>query len=148
MHRAAARACLVFSLLGALISTAEADAARFFFVDVYLDSADAELAAYQIEIAATSPSAQLVGVEGGDGTAFAAPPYYDPAALAGHRIILAAFSTGSDLPRGATRVARLHIRQTDSSPPGLVVHVEAAADHRGEPINVSARLVPQPGDQT
>jgi hypothetical protein len=54
----------------------------------------------------------LVGIEGGEHAVFAKPAYYDPAALApdgGGRVILAAYSTGKDLPTGRTRVARLHV---------------------------------------
>jgi len=137
---------LLLSLLAALSPAVRADTARFSTVDVYLDSADAGLAAYQIEIVASPLSVQLVGVEGGDSAAFAAPPYYDPAALAGHRIILAAFSTADELPRGVNRVARLHIRESDGQAASFAVRVEAAADRDGAPLDVAPRIVPQTGE--
>src|SRR5262249_39121012 len=82
---------------------------RFRPVHVYVDPAGAPLAAYQLEIVVDG-NAMIVGVEGGEHPAFARPPHYDPAALAGGRIILAAFDTGTELPTQRTRVATVHMR--------------------------------------
>lgn len=86
----------------------------FVALDVYVDAGNVPLAAYQFEF--TAPGAKLVGIEGGESSAFAQAPYYDPRALAddgapgqGERIVVAAFSTQHDLPNGRTRVARLHL---------------------------------------
>ncbi len=87
----------------------------FVAIDIYIDSGNTPLAAYQFEF--TARGTKLVGVEGGEHAAFADAPYYDPAALAdngnprqGERIIVAAFSTEHDLPTGRIRVARLHLQ--------------------------------------
>ena len=75
-------------------------------VDVYLDTGGKRLGAYQFEV--TARNATIVGLEGGDAKAFKSAPYYDAAALQGNKIIVASFSTDSDLPAGQTRIARLH----------------------------------------
>jgi hypothetical protein len=91
-------------------------AAEFGWVDVVVDSGNVPLAAYQVEVS-PAPGANvdgagvrvsIVGVEGGSHAAFAAAPYYDPAAIQGQRVIIGAFSLAAELPAGATRVARVH----------------------------------------
>jgi hypothetical protein len=42
----------------------------------------------------------------------AEPPYYDPAALQGGRIILAQFTTEPGPPAGRVLVARVHLMET------------------------------------
>src|SRR6266545_6738696 len=74
------------------------DAPRFRVLDVILDAA-ADVAAWQVEIVARSGDARVVGVEGA-GAPFAAPPYYDPAALQQGRVVLAAFNTRAALVAG------------------------------------------------
>ena len=75
---------------------------RFAYVDVYLDAGAKPLAAYQVELTPTAGDVVLTGLEGGEHAAFRDAPYYDPAALhaAKGRVIVAAFNTGADLPRG------------------------------------------------
>ena len=111
------------------------DDVRFSAVDVYIDSGDQSLAAYQFELKVAAGDVTLVGVEGGDHRAFAQPPYYDTRALAGRRIILAAFDTGSDLPRGRTRVARLMVRVRGAAAPKYDASLVVAA-------SPEARVVP------
>jgi hypothetical protein len=89
---------------------------------VFVDpSPGKRLAAWQVEYVGTVTDAdgrsagtiELVGVEGGEkGSAFEKPGYYDPAALAKSRVIVAGFSTNAadTLPTGKVRVARLHVR--------------------------------------
>jgi hypothetical protein len=76
-------------------------------IDIFVDSGAEPLAAYEVEFNDPTGRIRIIGVEGGDPAAFKAPPYYDPAALGRGRIVLAAYSTGSDLPTGKVRVARL-----------------------------------------
>ena len=78
----------------------------FTAVDVYIDSPK-PLAAWQVEI---RTAATIVGVEGGEPKAYAEPPFYDPKALQGGRIVLAAFTTDAAPPSGRIRVARLHLQ--------------------------------------
>jgi len=68
-------------------------AVRFAPLHIYLDCGSQSLGAYQFELKAASGRVKIVGVEGGQHPAFAEAPYYDPAALANDRIIVAAFST-------------------------------------------------------
>ena len=80
---------------------------RLVAVDVYVDSGELALAAYQFEL--RCDSAEIVGIEGGEPAHFREPPRYDPAALQGGRVVLAAFTTEPDPPRGRVRVARVHL---------------------------------------
>lgn len=137
---------------------------RFEAFDLFVDSGEISLAAYQIEVVAgddvtnvrkaggtpAPPEAKasktkitLVGVEGGEHAAFKNAPYYDPAALhedqLKDRIILAAFNTGPDLPTGKTRVARIHIQvEGPGGEPTFTVIVKAAATADGTKIQATA----------
>ncbi|GMU20261.1 MAG: hypothetical protein AMXMBFR13_03590 [Phycisphaerae bacterium] len=85
-----------------------------------------------------SPGVKIVGVEGGEHTAFREPPYYDPAALSRNRIIIAAFNTGRDLPRGKTRVARLHLAITGPEPEYTAkLDIAASAEGAAIPATIS-----------
>jgi hypothetical protein len=112
---------------------------RFGRVDVFLDTAGKSLAAYQCEIVATARDVTLVGIEGGEHAAFNVPPYYDPKALGQKRIILGAFSTATDLPRGRTRVARLMVQITGEARPAFEGKVQVAAgpDGKSTPATIS-----------
>jgi hypothetical protein len=83
---------------------------RFVAVDVYVEAGDRKLAAWQVEIG-TDDRAAIVGVEGGEPAVYREPPTYDPAALQGGKIVLAAFTKG-DAPSGRVRVARLHLMES------------------------------------
>jgi hypothetical protein len=91
----------------------ETAVSRFATVEVWVDSGDRPLAAWQVEVIAVAGShgnVQIVGVESGGATGYAEPPYYDSAALMQGRIIVASFSMAKELPKGSTRVAVLHVR--------------------------------------
>ncbi len=118
---------------------------HFTAIDVYVDSVDQRLAAYQFELAAEIGQITIVGVEGGQHQAFAEPPYYDPEALNNKRIIIADFNTGDDLPVGRTRVARIHLRVTGNQPPEYVVKLDVAASPEGHPIEATATIA-SPGE--
>lgn len=121
-------------------------AEQFATLDVYLDSAGRELGAYQVVI--TGRDAQLVGLSGGeDHAAFADPPFYDPRALhaAPPRIIIAAFSTATELPTHKVRVARLHVQYTGTQLPHFSPQVMVAGDRNARPlrqVNVSLQITP------
>ncbi len=119
---------------------------RFAPVHVYLDSGDAPLAAYQFELVCGVPvrasesnasrghyeqQVKIVGVEGGEHPAFNDAPYYDPAALANDRIIIAAFHTGADLPKGRTRIATIHLQIPADAEPEYELKLAVAADANG-----------------
>lgn len=105
---------------------------RFGWVEVFVDSGNAPLAAYQFELRANSGDVRIVGIEGGEHEAFSDPPYYDPAAMMKERVICAAFNTGNDLPSGRTRVARIHVQITGDIEPEYDTELTAAASADGE----------------
>jgi hypothetical protein len=125
---------------------------RFAAYDVFVDCGDVALAAWQVDVhgaeGRNAGSIAIVGIEGGEHEAFARPPHYDPRAMQHDRVILGAFSTADEdaLPRGRTRVARIHVRlegpegfepefdvrlETASAPLGAVVDGEVSIE-KGE----------------
>jgi len=119
---------------------AEEPQVRFRAVDIFVDSTNTPLAAYQLEFSVTNGVAKIVGIEGGEHPAFHEPPYYDPKAMQQERVIIAAFSTNKPetLPSGKTRVATIHIQTTGIAPPEFILKIEAAADSEGKNISVTA----------
>jgi len=113
--------------------------ARFFAVDVFVDTKEAPLAAYQLEFTVTNGIAKIVGIEGGEHPAFTEPPFYDPKAIQQERVILAAFSTAapSQLPKGKTRVATIHLQATGSTELKFEAKLQAAAGSNGKRIEAA-----------
>ena len=109
---------------------------RFQAVDLYVDSGKASLAAYQLEFSVKSSNATVVGIEGGEHAAFKEAPYYDPKAIQKERVIIGAFNTSNDLPRGKTRVATIHLRIDDYSALRMEVKNGTAATAKGTRIVV------------
>ncbi|HNY78004.1 MAG: hypothetical protein RBS72_06850 [Sedimentisphaerales bacterium] len=144
-------ACLIVTLLAPRTgkgSRPGKPGVRFAPVHIYLDSGNAPLAAYQFELVCSvpvrasqegnppkadhyEPAVKIVGVEGGQHPAFNNAPYYDPAALANNRIIIAAFSTGADLPKGRTRIATIHLQIPSDTEPEYELKLAVAADADG-----------------
>ena len=122
-----------------LAAAAPADT-RFEVLDVFVDSGDRALAAYQFELSAESGSVQIVGIEGGEHAAFSEPPYYDPVALSEDRVILAAFSTGEALPKGKTRVARVHTQVSGPQEPNYVARLTVSASADGVTISADTSV--------
>ena len=108
--------------------TAVQPSVRFAPLHIYLDSGNKSLAAYQFELKAAAGQVKIVGVEGGQHPAFKEAPYYDPAALANDRIIIAAFNTGSELPTGRTRIATIHLQITGDAEPDYELKLVVAGD--------------------
>ena len=115
---------------------------RFGAVHVYVDSGDKPLAAYQVEVTAKTGNVTLVGLEGGDHAAFKPAPYYDPRALLHNKVIVAAFSTASDLPRGRTRVATLMVQVVGNVEPTYAATLHTAASGDGKEISAHASVTP------
>ena len=118
---------------------------RFAPLHIYLDSGNRPLAAFQFELEATVGEIKIVGVEGGRHKAFKEAPYYDPAALANDRIIIAAFNTGRDLPKGRTRIATVHLQIIGDAEPEYELKLTVAADADGKEI--PAELEFEKGEQ-
>ena len=113
---------------------------RFAPLHIYVDSGSRPLAAYQFELKAAAGQVKIVGVEGGEYKAFKEPPYYDKAALyKSNRIIIAAFNTGRDLPKGRTRIATIHLQIIGDAEPDyeLKLTVAADADAKDIPAKIS-----------
>ncbi len=113
---------------------------RFAPVHIYIDSGNKLLAAYQFELKAGAGQIKIVGVEGGQHAVFKEAPYYDPAALANNRIIIAAFNTASDLPQGRTRIATVHLQIIGEAEPDYELNLAVAADEDGEEIPAKINL--------
>ncbi|MCB9876622.1 MAG: hypothetical protein H6835_03380 [Planctomycetes bacterium] len=115
-------------------------APTFATLDVLVDAGDHQLAAWQLDV--TLATALLVGIEGGTDAAFRDAPRYDPAALQGGRVVLAALADAQQqLPNGRVLVARLHVM----APDGAVDHtvrgvVAASADGQRFTADVEVRL--------
>jgi hypothetical protein len=131
------RLLVVLAVLSSVTAPAPAPqpVSQFVAIDVYADTGGRPLAAWQIELNCDPSQAKIVGVEG----AGARPPYYDPAALEGGRIILADFSTEPSLPSGRVLVARVHFQETGS--PTYVPTLMAAAAPGGERLDLRIDLV-------
>lgn len=113
---------------------------RFVSLPVYIDSGDSTLAAYQFELKTKSGQVKIVGLENGEHRAFAEPPYYDSAALAKDRIIIAAFNTGNNLPTGSTRVVTIQLQVIGDIQPQYELDLTVAADSDGSEIPAEISL--------
>ena len=109
-------------------------ATRFETVEVFIDSKDQPLAAYQFEFKSFAADVTVVGIEGGDPAAFKTPPYYDPEALSQGRLIVAGFNTGADLPKGKNRIATLHIQVKGNAVPVYEASLTVSATTGGKPV--------------
>jgi hypothetical protein len=128
------------ALLGALLAqpASPVPGVRFQAVDVFIDSGEIPLAAYQLEFTVRSGNARVVGVEGGEHAAFKEAPFYDPKAIQHERVIIAAFSTARarQLPKGKTRIATIHLQITGNSSVAFDVTNETAAAADGKRLTV------------
>lgn len=116
------------------------DQIRFRSHSIALEVRAEAVAAYQVELTVKSGQAQIVGIEGGDARGFAEPPYYDPAALFGGRIVLAALCPAHPLPPGRHTVARVHMQEI-GSPPVYELRVITAGNSASRPMKVTAILI-------
>ncbi|MCY2953797.1 MAG: hypothetical protein NTU53_17750 [Planctomycetota bacterium] len=111
------------------------DRVRFGVVDVFVDSGGDGLAVWQVEMKAVAGDVKIVGIESGGHAAYKEPPFYDPAAMMGGRVILGAYSLEDEaLPTGKTRVARVHVRVGGDAKPEYEVKLVVAAAKAGKPI--------------
>ena len=125
-------ALFVVFLLGAVVFSATDNVAGqpeewgdFTTVQIFVDSGDSPLAAYQLIFEDMRRSVRIVGIEGGEHAAFKTPPYYDAKAMQQDRVILAAFNTGDALPTGKTRVAVVHLQKKIGAEPDYRLELQA-----------------------
>lgn len=118
-----------------------ARAAGFAAYDVRIDSGEAALGAYQVQVWSPEGGVKIVGIEGGDAAPYAVAPHYDPLAMEQDRVVIAAYSTlaGAELPKGKVRVARIHVRH-EGEAPTLRITLAAAANENGTRIQASAEV--------
>jgi hypothetical protein len=130
----------IMVMLATAAARGQEPAVRFAWVDAYVDSGGKRLAAYQFEFLLPGDAVTIVGIEGGEHAAFQTPPYYDARALSHNRVILAAFSTQTDLPTGKTRVARIHVRVQGERGGAYTAKLITAATADGTVIPVTLTL--------
>jgi hypothetical protein len=137
---ASVRASFVFVVL--VLSAVLARSAEFAVYDLYIDSGENALAAYQVKIQDKNAAIKVISVEGGTHPAFREPPFFDPKAIQKNVIKLAAFrlEPTEKLPQGKTHVASLHVALETGAQPNLVVVVEAAAGPSGRKLRVEASI--------
>ena len=129
------------------LSRADETKVRFAALDIHLESPE-PVAAWQFELSEAAGRMRVVGVENGDGPAFAKAPYYDRKAVndgRADRIIVADFTLrpAAELPAGKVRIATVHVRLTGGAEPDYVLRLVTAGDARGEPIPASVHLTTQ-----
>jgi len=127
---------LLLAVVGTTAAAARGDASvpdgvRFETLEIYVDAGSHPLAAWQFEFRVAAGDAEVVGVEGGEPPAFAEAPYYDPSALRGGYLIVAAFQANDEVPTGRTRVATLHLMVRGDREPRYDVSLVVASDPDG-----------------
>ncbi|MBK8979494.1 MAG: hypothetical protein IPM29_26640 [Planctomycetes bacterium] len=110
----------------------------FASLDVFADVGAQDLAGWQAELVLAA--GLVVGIEGGDPAAFRDAPRYDPAALHGGRVILAALAQGQEFPSGRVRVARVHVMEQGGDGARWDVRNAVATNVRGERIRVDVQI--------
>lgn len=135
--------CMAFLVLPCKAQNVSHDRSiRFQAADVFMDSGNESLAAYQVEIRYNKKRVKIVGLEGGETGFFEEPPYYDPRGMVQGRIILASFTTeDAKAPKGKGRVARLHLQILGSESPVLTIRLMAAAKPGAERIHSKPSIV-------
>lgn len=113
---------------------------RFRALVIELEVGGQAVAGYQLELKTISGDALIVGVEGGTARGFTEPPTYDPAALSGGRIILAALNPDETLTKGRHRVAVVHMRESGEEPVYEIDVITAGGTH-GTAVPVAALLL-------
>jgi hypothetical protein len=113
---------------------------HFLGMDLWVDSHNEALAAYQVEITYDRSAVKIVGLEGGQAGSFTNAPYYDQKGFESGRIIVAAFTTDKDAPKGQTRVATIHIAVEGNAKPKLTCKLMTAAKSGGQRISPGVEL--------
>ena len=133
-------------LFAALALASAAGGVRFEAVDLFVDTGERPLAAYQVELTYDPAALKLAGLEGGEGP-FAPPPYYDPRGLTAGRVVIAAFTTDPNPPAGRIRAARVHVMVEGDAAPDLSGKLVLAATVGGERVGATLEVIPSQGGQ-
>lgn len=115
----------------------------FTWVDVWVDSGQTPLAAWQVKVRATEGQVSLVGVEGVDFPDARKAPWFDEKARGGSEVIVASFSPQESLqlPRGRVCVARLHLEVRGSTAPRFAAEAVTAATFGGARFPITVNVV-------
>ena len=127
-------------------------ATKFQAIDIFVDSGEQQLAAYQLAVSSDSHVIRIVGIEGGEPIAFREPPFYDPKSLQQDTTILASFSIDDQLPSGRFRLARIHVEYDvaaeadDSNEPTYLTELVVAANSDGQNIDATVSVALAQGE--
>lgn len=128
-----------------LDSDPEAQAGTFGAVEIWIDAGAERLGAWQVELSGPD-GLRYSAVEGGEAGAFEEAPTYDPAALLGGRLILAAYAGAPERdgepPSGRVRVARVHYLAPNSNSVAFERSGTVTADSEGRRRDFEVTLVP------
>lgn len=136
----------VLAGLGGLARTG-AGPETFGALEVWIDTGSERLGAWQLELTSPADGLRYSAVEGGEPGAFGEAPAYDPAALRGGRLILAAYAgpeEAGEPPAGRVRVARLHYLVADADAIEFAVSGVVTADTSGRRRDFEVTLVESP----
>ncbi len=124
------------------VASPHVTAQRFESMDILVDSKEVALGAWQVDVTTSGGTAKIVGIEGGEHEAYREPPFYDPKALLEptERVVLAAFRASGDLPKGRTRVARVHFFIEEAVPVSYQARLIASGDADGKSIEATVHL--------
>jgi hypothetical protein len=132
-----------------LLAPLAAQAGDFSFMplDIYIDSGDEPLAAYQFELRYDSWAYSIAGIEGGEG-ALSEAPYYDPRGMDAGRIVIASFTTERTPPAGRVRVATVHIAVDEdvTADEDFAVILVVAAGPEEQPVRAEIEIVRRHGE--
>ena len=116
-----------------------ADEVKFMAIDVYADSRDKQLVAWQLQLQYPE-TIKLISIENGESKAFDRLPDYNKKLADKGRVVIAAFTTNDQAaPKGENRIMRLHIQYTGDKKPQFNISVLAAASPGGKRIPIKCR---------
>ena len=126
-----------------LLACLSSRAAEFALFDVYVDTGEEPLAAYQLKLSDERAAVKIISVEGGEHASFREPPKFDAKAIQRDVIKIAAFSLDAKekLPTGRVRVASLHVEIGPGLTPAWKAAVEAAARPGGGKISAEISIL-------
>ena len=136
---------LALTVLCLLPISAVAGDIAFYPVDIYIDTGEKPLAAWQLEVHYNDTDITITGVEGGDHP-FGEPAYYDHLGMTQGRIVLAAFTTDRNAPSGRLRVARLHFMEEADGEGGISIRLILTAGPEGVPYEAEVNAIRTRGE--
>ena len=115
---------------------------HFTSVDIWVNSGEEALAAYQTEIVYDKNKIIVVGIEGGEKNGFKRAPFYDLKGMKSGRIIIASFiKNKQNALNGKARIARLHLQVSGEKYNDFSIKLMAAANVKGEKIQPSVKII-------